>query len=176
MLIAQGWKTGLLVQLPGEFIVARAPTPSHGRIKKPFMREQRRGHLPRATIGSRSANVNQQRFSAPVSKCASPMVPLKGGTFRRTFGSEMMPSQGRESLENLTNSTKPTLRSCAAVTRSASNPTTSARTRHDSQESDMTGKLRQLLLDLSGLTRRPRISSMPSFGILLYLHNFFFIC
>lgn len=62
MPIAQGWKTGLLVQLPGKFIVARAPTPSHGRIKKLFMREERRGHLPRATIGSRCANVNQQRF------------------------------------------------------------------------------------------------------------------
>lgn len=49
MLIAQGWKMGLLVLLPGKLFVARAPTPSHGRIKKLFMREQRRGHLPRAT-------------------------------------------------------------------------------------------------------------------------------
>lgn len=69
MLIAQGWKTRLLVLLPGKLIVARAPTPSHGRIKKLSMREQRRGHLPRATIGSRSANVNRQRFSTPEQMC-----------------------------------------------------------------------------------------------------------
>lgn len=91
MVFALGWKTWLLVQSPGKFIVARTPTPSHGRIKKLGVRAQRRGHLPRATHRSRGAGVKQQRLSTLWTN--APALTAVG-RFRRCDGS----SEGRRNL------------------------------------------------------------------------------